>query len=105
MPRESDDHQKRERELALLLDYLQQTRGLDLSGYKRVGLLRRLTKRMRNVGVEGFADYVDFLEAHPATAARLCCRAYFHVRQPSNTCIHIHMQNLFRAAAATGAAC
>jgi len=51
----SDDHQKQDVELALLLDYLQRTRGLDLSGYKRVGLLRRLTKRMRGVGVEGFS--------------------------------------------------
>ena len=62
----SDDrHQQRERELAQLLDYLNRTRGLDLSGYKRVGLLRRLTKRMRAVGVEGFGTYVDYLESHP----------------------------------------
>jgi two-component system, chemotaxis family, CheB/CheR fusion protein len=64
VPRESDDHQKRERELAHLLDYLRRTRGLDLSGYKRVGLLRRLTKRMRSVGVDGFGAYVDYLESH-----------------------------------------
>jgi two-component system, chemotaxis family, CheB/CheR fusion protein len=62
---ESDDHQKRERELAVLLDYLLRTRGLDLSGYKRVGLLRRLTKRMRSVGVHGFGEYLQYLESHP----------------------------------------
>jgi two-component system CheB/CheR fusion protein len=61
----SDHRQQRERELAHLLDYLNRTRGLDLSGYKRVGLLRRLTKRMRAVGVEGFGPYVDYLESHP----------------------------------------
>ena len=61
----SDERQNRERELAVLLDYLHRTRGLDLSGYKRVGLLRRLTKRMRAVGVDGFADYVSYLETHP----------------------------------------
>ena len=61
----SEDRQKREHELALLLEYLHRKRGLDLSGYKRVGLLRRLTKRMRNVGIEGFGEYIDYLEAHP----------------------------------------
>jgi two-component system CheB/CheR fusion protein len=62
----SEDRQVRERELAALLDYLHRARGLDLSGYKRVGLLRRLTKRMRTVGVDGFGEYVRFLETHPA---------------------------------------
>jgi len=61
----SDERQNSERELAVLLDYLHRTRGLDLSGYKRVGLLRRLTKRMRAVGVDGFGAYVTFLETHP----------------------------------------
>jgi two-component system CheB/CheR fusion protein len=62
----SDDPQARERELAELLDYLHRARGLDLSGYKRVGLVRRLTKRMRAVGVDGFGAYVGYLESHPA---------------------------------------
>ena len=61
----SDDRENRERELTVLLDYLHRARGLDLSGYKRVGLLRRLTKRMRAVGVDGFAAYLDYLETHP----------------------------------------
>ena len=61
----SDDRENRERELAALLDYLHRTRGLDLSGYKRVGLLRRITKRMRGVGAEGFGAYLDHLETHP----------------------------------------
>ena len=65
----SDDRQQRE--LAQLLDYLQRTRGLDLSGYKRVGLLRRLTKRMRAVGVDGFGAYVDYLETHSGEYAGL----------------------------------
>jgi two-component system, chemotaxis family, CheB/CheR fusion protein len=61
----SHDHQQREHELAHLLEYLNRTRGLDLSGYKRVGLLRRLTKRMRSVGVQEYGAYVDYLESHP----------------------------------------
>ena len=61
----SEDRQKREHELALLLEYLHRKRGLDLSGYKRVGLLRRLTKRMRSVGIEGYGEYITYLESHP----------------------------------------
>jgi len=62
----TDDHQTRDRELVELLQYLHESRGLDLSGYKRVGLLRRLTKRMRTVGVEGFGAYQAYIETHPA---------------------------------------
>jgi two-component system CheB/CheR fusion protein len=61
----TDDRQTRDRELADLLRYLHESRGLDLSGYKRVGLIRRLTKRMRTVGVEEFGAYQSFIETHP----------------------------------------
>jgi two-component system CheB/CheR fusion protein len=61
----TDDRQTRDRELTELLQYLHERRGLDLSGYKRVGLIRRLTKRMRTVGVEGFGAYQSFIETHP----------------------------------------
>ena len=60
-----------EPELAALLDYLQRARGLDLTGYKRPGLLRRLTKRLRDAGVSGFAAYIDHLESHPTEYVRL----------------------------------
>ena len=63
--RENGERETRERELAGLLDYLHRSRGLDLSGYKRVGLLRRLTKRMRAVGIGGFGEYVEYLDTHP----------------------------------------
>ena len=67
----ADDRQTRERELAELLQYLHESRGLDLSGYKRVGLLRRLTKRMRAVGVDEFGAYQSFIETHPTEYAGL----------------------------------
>jgi two-component system CheB/CheR fusion protein len=67
----TDDRQARDRELAELLQYLHESRGLDLSGYKRVGLIRRLTKRMRTVGVEGFGAYRSFIETHPTEYAGL----------------------------------
>jgi len=61
----TDDRQTRDREFVELLRYLHESRGLDLSGYKQVGLLRRLTKRMRTVGVDGFGAYQSYVETHP----------------------------------------
>ena len=48
-----------------LLDYLARTRAFDFSGYKPASVMRRVTKRMHEVGVEGFVEYLDYLEVHP----------------------------------------
>ena len=48
-----------------LLAYLKRSRSFDFSGYKRASLMRRVLKRINDVDVESFADYVDFLEVHP----------------------------------------
>ena len=48
-----------------LLDYLKSNRGFDFTGYKRTTLERRIAKRMAEVGVGEFLDYIDFLEVHP----------------------------------------
>jgi two-component system CheB/CheR fusion protein len=48
-----------------LLQFLRETRGFDFSGYKRTTLLRRIAKRMTQVGVDGYAPYLDHLQAHP----------------------------------------
>jgi two-component system CheB/CheR fusion protein len=48
-----------------LLQYLQQGRGFDFTGYKSPSLKRRIAKRMQFVNVEQFADYIDYLEVHP----------------------------------------
>nr|ASV46941.1 hypothetical protein [uncultured bacterium] len=71
MPAAPDDPGNENHELAALLDYLQRARGLDLGGYKRAGLLRRLTKRLRAIGVDGYVAYVEYLESHPTEYARL----------------------------------
>jgi two-component system CheB/CheR fusion protein len=51
--------------LDTLLSYLHENRGFDFTGYKRTGLERRLTKRLRMVGLQTFDEYVDYLEVHP----------------------------------------
>jgi two-component system CheB/CheR fusion protein len=52
-------------EFSKLLDYLKAARGFDFSAYKVSSLMRRIQKRMREVGVEGYAAYTDYLEVHP----------------------------------------
>ena len=62
---EEAEGDSREREFESLLYYLRQHRGFDFSGYKRPSLMRRVSKRMQMMGVEGFAGYMDYLEVHP----------------------------------------
>ncbi len=48
-----------------LLVLLKETRGFDFSGYKRTTLVRRVQRRMSDVGLETYDEYVDFLLVHP----------------------------------------
>jgi two-component system CheB/CheR fusion protein len=48
-----------------LLVHLREVRGFDFTGYKRSSLMRRVNRRMSQVGVTEYADYLDFLEVHP----------------------------------------
>jgi two-component system CheB/CheR fusion protein len=52
-------------EFTRLLDYLKATRGFDFGAYKVSSLMRRIQKRMRDIGVNGYAEYLDYLEVHP----------------------------------------
>jgi two-component system CheB/CheR fusion protein len=58
-------------EFAALLDYLKNNRGFDFTGYKLSTLYRRIRKRMQNVNVGSFPEYVDHLEVHPEEFALL----------------------------------
>jgi two-component system CheB/CheR fusion protein len=48
-----------------LLDYVRDNRGFDFTGYKRPSLMRRVRKRMQQVGKDDVSDYQDYLEVHP----------------------------------------
>jgi two-component system, chemotaxis family, CheB/CheR fusion protein len=52
-------------EFTRLLQYLKASRGFDFGAYKVSSLMRRIQKRMREVGVQSYAEYTDFLEVHP----------------------------------------
>ncbi|HYH83319.1 MAG TPA: CheR family methyltransferase, partial [Longimicrobium sp.] len=48
-----------------LLEFVRDERGFDFTGYKRSTLGRRVKRRMAEVGVDDFAAYQAYLEAHP----------------------------------------
>jgi len=51
--------------LNALLVHLRDARSFDFTGYKRASLARRIQRRMSQVGVGDFQDYLDFLQVHP----------------------------------------
>ncbi len=58
-------------EFDALLEYVKRYRGFDLLAYKRPGLMRRINKRMHEIGLENYIDYLDYLEVHPDEFAAL----------------------------------
>ncbi len=48
-----------------LLEWLREVRGFDFTGYKRPSLVRRVARRMADVGITDFEAYQDYLELHP----------------------------------------
>src|SRR5690242_870856 len=62
---EANENPSDDPDLGALLDYLKRTRGFDLRAYKETGLLRRLHKRLQVVGIERYAEYLDYLQVHP----------------------------------------
>ena len=61
----SVSEEPREKEFEELLEHLRRSRGFDFSAYKRSSLSRRVQKRMQVAGIDGYAGYSDYLEAHP----------------------------------------
>ncbi|GAA0476005.1 hypothetical protein Aca07nite_78820 [Actinoplanes capillaceus] len=48
-----------------LLVHLKEARGFDFTGYKRSSLIRRVRRRMSQVGTPGYPEYLDHLQVHP----------------------------------------
>ncbi|QYO62571.1 CheR family methyltransferase [Leptolyngbya sp. 7M] len=51
-------------EFEALLDYLKYNRGCDLTGYKRSTLIRRVQHRMRQLNIEDYPSYLEYLQSH-----------------------------------------
>jgi two-component system CheB/CheR fusion protein len=58
-------------DLETLLDFLKRNRNFDFTGYKRASLQRRVDKRMQDVGIASYGDYLQHLEQHEEEFARL----------------------------------
>ncbi len=54
-----------------LLQFLQQARGFDFTGYKRPSLMRRVSRRMQVLGITSFEEYRDHLEVQQDEFATL----------------------------------
>jgi two-component system, chemotaxis family, CheB/CheR fusion protein len=57
--------ERAETTLDILLDFVKRTRGFDFRGYKRSTIERRVAKRMGELDLGSYDDYVDHLELHP----------------------------------------
>jgi two-component system, chemotaxis family, CheB/CheR fusion protein len=57
--------------LDALLEFVKESRGFDFTGYKRSSLQRRVAKRMSEVSVERYDEYVDYLQLHGEEFAEL----------------------------------
>jgi two-component system, chemotaxis family, CheB/CheR fusion protein len=58
-------------EFESLLEFVRDSRGFDYTGYKRPTLVRRVQKRMNNVGAGDYAAYRDYLAREPDEFAEL----------------------------------
>jgi two-component system CheB/CheR fusion protein len=58
-------------ELDALLEFVKDSRGFDFTGYKRSSIHRRIAKRMSEVGVDRYEDYIDYLQLHGEEFAQL----------------------------------
>ncbi|WP_067720658.1 CheR family methyltransferase, partial [Nocardia yamanashiensis] len=47
-----------------ILQYLKEARGFDFTGYKRSSLMRRVDRRLSQLGVEDYVEYLDVLQAN-----------------------------------------
>jgi two-component system, chemotaxis family, CheB/CheR fusion protein len=57
--------------LEVLLEFVKESRGFDFTGYKRSSIQRRVAKRMAEVSVERYDDYIDYLQMHREEFAEL----------------------------------
>ena len=64
---QTDDRAEFER----LLEFVRVERNFDFTGYKRSSLTRRTDKRMRELGIEGYGNYLDYLQANAEEFTRL----------------------------------
>ncbi len=68
-----------ESKFKVLLNYIKEARGFDLTGYKVSSLMRRVSKRMNAVAIDDFSEYTDFLSVHPDEFSHLFATVLINV--------------------------
>ncbi len=61
----------RDEDFEKLLRFLRESRGFDFTGYKRSTVMRRVQRRLDQVGISRYVDYLDYLKQHPEEFSRL----------------------------------
>src|SRR5438270_12650273 len=51
-------------EFEALLQFVRDSRGFDFTGYKRSSLMRRVDRRMQQLSMPTYGDYLDYLQLH-----------------------------------------
>jgi two-component system, chemotaxis family, CheB/CheR fusion protein len=69
------------RDFETLIEYLRDTRGFDFTGYKRASLLRRVTLRCSELGIDNFRAYLDYLQVHTDEFAALFNKILINVTE------------------------
>jgi two-component system, chemotaxis family, CheB/CheR fusion protein len=67
------------REFDTLLDYIRESRGFDFGGYKKATIVRRLSQRCTELGIETFSAYQDHLQVHSDEFAHLFDKVLINV--------------------------
>ena len=86
-----------------LLEFLKRSRGFDFTGYKRSTLMRRVEKRMKVVGLDGWDAYRDYLEVHPEEFGELFntilinVTSFFRDPEAWDTLARVHLPRLMQA--------
>ncbi|MUG98546.1 chemotaxis protein CheR [Scytonema sp. UIC 10036] len=58
-------------DMTALLDYLKQNCGCDLTGNKSSSLTRRFQRRMQQLNIENYKDYLQYIQEHPSECTPL----------------------------------
>ena len=64
-----------------LLEYLRDSRGFDFTGYKRPSLIRRVSQRCSELGIDNFRAYLDYLQVHTDEFAELFNKILINVTE------------------------
>src|SRR5437868_172485 len=64
-----------------LIEYLRDSRGFDFTGYKRASLIRRVSQRCAELGIDDYRVYLDYLHVHPEEFGALFTKILINITE------------------------